>query len=260
MSADPVLVVHRDGPVAVMTLTRPDKANALDAEITEALLDVLGALAADPDVHALVLTGAGASFSAGGDFATIRAMQSDRVHREAILAAHQELFRVMSGLPFPSVAAVNGAAVGAGATLALMCDLIVMADSAYLSDPRVALGLLDGAGGFVLWPLLASLSAAKEHLLLGDRVSAAEALRLAMVNRVVPAAETMPAALALARRLAKLPGHAAREARRLLNHPLRLAAGLLEESTRAESECFDTAEHRERLDELSRRVTGSAGG
>ena len=79
-----------------------------------------------------------------------------------------------------------GPAVGAGVTVALLCDLVVMAQDAFLSDPRVSLGLLDGAGGIVLWPLLTSLSAAKEHLLLGDRVSGVEAHRLGLANRAVP--------------------------------------------------------------------------
>jgi enoyl-CoA hydratase len=143
----------------------------------------------------------------------------------------------MNRLPFASVAAVNGAAVGAGVTVALLCDLVVMARDAFLSDPRVALGLLDGAGGIVLWPLLTSLSSAKEHLLLGDRVPSAEAHRLGLVNRVVPTEDTVAAALDLARRLATLPPHP-----------------VLSECARAESECFETDEHRAALDRLSMRL------
>ena len=165
--AHPAVVVDRLGSVARVTLARPEKANAMDAEITDALLEAVLALRNDPDVHAMVLTGQGSAFSAGGDFETIRAMRDDRALRETVLAAHQELFWVMTRLPFPTVAAVNGAAVGAGVTVALLCDLVVMAEDTFLSDPRVSLGLLDGAGGFLLWPLLTSLSAAKEHLLPG---------------------------------------------------------------------------------------------
>src|ERR1700684_4702966 len=88
----------------------------------------------------------------------------------------------MNSLPFASVAAINGAAVGAGVTVALLCGRVVRAQDAFLSDPRVALGLLDGAGGILLWPLLTSLSAAKEHLLLGDRIGSGEAHRLGLGN------------------------------------------------------------------------------
>jgi enoyl-CoA hydratase len=252
--ADLAVRVMRDGPVAVVVLARPAKSNAMDGEVTRALLHAIRSLCDDDDVRAMVLTGEGAAFSAGGDIQTIREMGADRRVRDAILDEHQELFRVMTTLPFASVAAVNGAAVGAGVTVALLCDLVVMAQDAFLSDPRVSLGLLDGAGGIVLWPLLTSLSAAKEHLLLGDRVPSAEAHRLGLVNCVVPTEDTVTAALDLARRLAALPPHAAREARRLLNSHIERVAPVLSECARAESECFETDEHRAALDRLSVRL------
>jgi enoyl-CoA hydratase len=208
----------------------------------------------------MVLTGDGAAFSAGGDIQTIREMCADKGVRDAILDDHQELFWLMTRLPFASIAAVNGAAVGAGVTVALLCDLVVMAEDAFLSDPRVALGLLDGAGGIVLWPLLTSLSSAKEHLLLGDRVPSAEAHRIGLVNRVVPTEDTVAAALELAHRLAALPPHAVREARRLLNSHIERAAPVLSECARAESECFETEEHRAALDRLSVRLAATSPG
>ena len=189
----------------------------MDGETTEALLAALCSLATGGDVGAMVLTGQGVAFSAGGDVETIKEMGQDHVFRDAILGAHQRLFHTMTRLPFASVAAVNGAAVGAGVTAALLCDLVVMADTAFLSDPRVSLGLLDGAGGIVLWPLLTSLSAAKEHLLLGDRVGGDEAHRLGLVNRVVPQRDVHVEAIRLAHRLAALPRQAATQMRRLLN-------------------------------------------
>lgn len=252
--AEPAVRVTRDGPVAVVALARPTKSNAMDGEVTVALLNTLRALSESGDVRAMVLTGDGRSFSAGGDIQTIREMGADKGVRDAILDQHQELFWAMNRLPFATVAAVNGPAVGAGVTVALLCDLVVMAQDAFLSDPRVALGLLDGAGGIVLWPLLTSLAAAKEHLLLGDRVPSAEAHRLGLVNRVVPSEETVAAALDLARRLAALPQHSVREARRLLNMHIERAAPVLSECARAESDCFETDEHRAALDRLSARL------
>ena len=252
--ADAAVRVTRDGPVALVMLARPAKSNAMDGEVTTALLDALRSLSESGDLRAMVLTGDGRAFSAGGDIQTIREMGADKGVRDAILDKHQELFWAMTRLPFASVAAVNGAAVGAGVTLALLCDLVVMARDAFLSDPRVALGLLDGAGGIVLWPLLAGLSAAKEHLLLGDRVPSAEAYRLGLVNRVVPAEETVAAALDVARRLADLPAHAVREVRRLLNFHIERAGPVLSECARAEIDCFETDEHRAALDRLSARL------
>jgi enoyl-CoA hydratase len=254
MLTGPAVTVLRDGAVAVVTLARPAKANAMDDEITDALLEAVRALANDRSVRAMVLTGDGSTFSAGGDIETIRAMRDDRDLRGAVLGAHQDLFWTMTRLPFASVAAVNGPAVGAGVTVALLCDLVVMAQDAFLSDPRVSLGLLDGAGGFVLWPLLTSLSAAKEHLLLGDRVTGTEAHRLGLVNRVVPTAETLAEALRLAHRLAGLPTQAVRETRRLLNSHIERAATMLDDCARAEIACFDTEEHRVLLEQLSAKV------
>lgn len=181
-------------------------------------------------------------------------MRDDRSLRDTVLAAHQELFWAMTRLPFPTVAAVNGAAVGAGVTVALLCDLVVMAEDSFLSDPRVSLGLLDGAGGLLLWPLLTSLSAAKEHLLLGDRVSGAEAHRLGLANRAVPATDVLEEALRLADRLAALPPQAVRQTRQLLNFHIDRVAALLPHCARAESECFDTEEHRVLLERLSARA------
>jgi enoyl-CoA hydratase len=232
----------------------------MDGEITDALLRAVITLRDDPDVHAMVLTGRGSAFSAGGDFDTIRAMREDRPMRDAVLDAHQELFRVMTRLPFPTVAAVNGAAVGAGVTVALLCDLVVMAEDTFLSDPRVSLGLLDGAGGLVHWPLLTSLSAAKEHLLLGDRVSGIEAHRLGLANRAVPASDVLDEALRLAARLAALPPEAVRQARRLLNAHIDRAAVILEDCARAESACFDTEEHRLLLERLTAQVAAKTAG
>jgi enoyl-CoA hydratase len=253
-AAQAAVSTTRDGAVALVTLTRPAKANAMDGEVTDALLDAVRSVRDDDGVRAMVLTGAGRSFSAGGDVATIEAMQ-DKTVRAAMLGAHTELFWEMIRLPCPSVAAVNGAAVGAGVTVALLCDLVVMAPGAFLSDPRVALGLLDGAGGLLLWPLLTSMSAAREHLLLGDRVTAAEAHRLGLANRVAAGPEVLDESMRLAHRLAKLPRQAAAQARRLLNYPVEQAAALLDASSRAESELFDTPEHRALVEQLSHQVT-----
>jgi enoyl-CoA hydratase len=248
------VTLRRDGPVAVLIINRPERANALDHEITDALLAAVRQLNLDSEVRCLVLTGAGRSFSAGGDVETIKQMRADPAFRRRVLEAHGQLFWEMLRLRVPSVAAVQGPAVGAGCTLALMCDLVVMAEDASLSDPRVALGLLDGAGGMVLWPLLTSLSAAREHLLLGDRVFAAEAHRLGLANRVVPTATLMQEVLSLAARLATLPPAAVQQVRALLNEHVERAAVSLERSSEAEIACFDSDEHGALVADLQLRL------
>jgi enoyl-CoA hydratase len=246
--------VARDGAVALLTLSRPRAANALGGQLSDALLTAIRSMRDAGDVRAMVLTGAGSAFSGGGDVATIRAMRDDPAVRGAVLGTHTELFWEMTRLPFPSVAAVNGPAIGAGATVALLCDLVVMADDAFLSDPRVSLGLLDGAGGLLLWPLLTSLSAAREYLLLGDRVTAAEARRLGLANRVVARPGVLTEAMGLAQRLAGLPGPAVRELRRLLNIPVEQAAAALARSSKAEYDLFDTPEHQVLAEQLADRL------
>ena len=245
--------VARDGAVALLTLNRPGAANALDGDLSDALLTAIRSMRDAGDIRAMVLTGAGSAFSGGGDVATIRAMRDPAV-RGAILGTHAELFWEMTRLPFPSVAAVNGAAVGAAVTMALLCDLVVMADDAFFSDPRVSLGLLDGAGGLLLWPLLTSLSAAREYLLLGDRVTAVEARRLGLANRVVAGSGVLPEAMGLAQRLARLPGPAVRELRRLLSIPVEQAAAALADSSKAEYDLFATPEHHARVERLADRL------
>jgi enoyl-CoA hydratase len=248
-----LVTIDRVDDVSVVTLARPDKANALDADLAAGLLAAVRQVAAD-GARAAVITGAGTAFSAGGDVRTIQDMQ-DPDTRAAVLDTHGQLFWEMLRLPIPTVSAVNGPAVGAGATVALLADLVVMAEDAYLSDPRVALGLLDGAGGLIIWPLLTSLSAAREHLLLGDRVSAPEAHRLGLVNRVATTQRVVLDAIELAQRLAALPAQAVRQTRRLLNAPLEAAAeGLLDDCSAAEIACFDSDEHRNRLDDLIVRI------
>ncbi|HVY11645.1 MAG TPA: enoyl-CoA hydratase-related protein [Mycobacteriales bacterium] len=239
--------------MSIVTLARPDNANALDAELAAALLGAVQRVAVD-GTRAAVITGEGSAFSAGGDFRTIQDMQDPEI-RTAVLDVHRELFWQLVRSPIPTVAAVNGPAVGAGVTLAVLADLVVMSQDAYLSDPRVSLGLLDGAGGLIIWPLLTSLSAAREYLLLGDRLNAGDAYRLGVVNRVEPTEQVVPAAVELARRLAALPAQATQQARRLLNSQLELAAaGLLDACSTAETTCFDSDEHRERLAELIART------
>ncbi|HVU73420.1 MAG TPA: enoyl-CoA hydratase/isomerase family protein [Mycobacteriales bacterium] len=255
MTAERWVDIAASGRVATVTLDRPSRSNAMDEEMTAALADALHDVSQREHVAAIVLTGAGGSFSAGGDFATIREMQDDRALRERILRAHRDLFWAMLHLPVPIVAGVQGPAVGAGCTIALLCDLTVMASDAFLSDPRVALGILDGAGGLVLWPLLTSLAASREHLLLGDRVPATEAHRLGLINRVVPRADVAAEARGLADRLAALPAHSALAARQLLNLHVERAAVMLDACSDAELACFDHPELTNRLDALEAKIT-----
>ena len=153
------------------------------------------------------------------------------------------------------IAAVNGPAVGAGATLALLCDIVLMGEQAYLAEPRVSIGLVPGDGSAILWPLLAGIPAARAHLLTGDRIPAAEAHRLGLVYRVVEPDALLAEAMTLADRLARLSPHSVRATKRAINFQIESAALVgFEFALDAESQSFDTPELRATVQQQSNRV------
>jgi enoyl-CoA hydratase len=243
MSASPALTVEDRGPVRVLTLNRPDKLNAMSSELHDGLLTALQDLRTSSTARVAVLTGSGRAFSAGGDMELIKRMQDDRSLRDATMATARELFEEFTTLSIPVVAAVNGAAVGAGCTLALLCDVVIMDKTSFLSDARVTVGLVPGDGGSILWPLLAGLSTAKAYLLTGDRISAAEAWRLGLIHQVVDS-DSLGAAMVLAERIASRPAFAVRETKRALDLHLTASRSIFDYAMEAESRCFDDEGHR----------------
>jgi enoyl-CoA hydratase len=176
-------VEGRDDRV-VVTLNRPEKRNAIDAEMVDALHEVCATLERAPKL--LLLTGGtDGIFAAGADIAQLRA----RGRLDALAAINQGLFARIRALPLPSVAAVDGAALGGGAELAYACDLRVCSDRAFFGQPEVRLGILAGAGATYRLPALVGEARAKEMLFTGRRVPADEALHIGLVNRMVPVAE-----------------------------------------------------------------------
>ncbi|MCD9196965.1 enoyl-CoA hydratase/isomerase family protein [Aeromicrobium wangtongii] len=228
MTGDDVLLVEkRPGGVAVVTLNRPTKLNAIDDALHNRLSAVWGELTLDLSVRAVVLTGSGRAFCAGGDSSTFPFGEDPEKVRRVRMSSVRDIVDHMVGFPLPVIAAVNGAAVGLGATLISLCDLTVMSEEAFLSDPHVSVGMVAGDGNAVTWPFLMSLARVKEFLFTGDRIPAPLALELGLVNRVEPAAETLDAAIALAQRLADQPTQAVQQTKRLVNMHLRQAAGLM---------------------------------
>lgn len=233
------LLVEQQGPVCLVTFDAAATRNAISDDVHVALPPLWAAIADDPTIGAVVLTGAGSSFSAGGEMESLRAMHDDPQHRRRNIREADRVFRSMMSCEVPIVAAVNGPAVGLGATLVLLCDLVVMAEDAFLSDPHVPNGVVAGDGGAVLWPLCMSPQRSKEYLFLGSRVPAGECERLGLANRVVAESETLPVALELAGRLAALPRQAVRDTKRAVNLHLRQAADtVLDFALAAEGESF----------------------
>ena len=195
------LLLERDGAIAIVTVSRPKVLNALNSqtldELRRAMLDLKG----DEGVRVIVLTGAGEkSFVAGADINEL-AVQTPASGREHALAG-QHVFDVIENLGKPVIAAINGYALGGGCELAMACTLRLAADSARIGQPEITLGLIPGYAGTQRLPRLVGKGKAMEMILTGAPIGADEALRIGLVNRVVPAAELMKEARTLAAQMA----------------------------------------------------------
>jgi 2-(1,2-epoxy-1,2-dihydrophenyl)acetyl-CoA isomerase len=234
------VLLARDGPVATLTLNRPEALNTLDFAMVDALVARTAEVAADGALRAVVLRGAGRHFMAGGDIRTFAASldeppaaRSEGFRRmvERLHAAIENLHR----MPHPLVGRIHGAVAGFGLSLMNACDLVVAADDAYFAAAYRQIGLSPDGGGSWALPRLVGERKAMEILLLGERFGAAEALALGLVNRVVPATELDAAIAAIADSLAAGPALALRSTRRLVRESLRRT---LSEQLHAEALAF----------------------
>ncbi len=189
-----VVSVEADGPVRIVRLNRPEQLNAINEELHLGLTQLFPQLSADTDARAAVITGEGRAFSAGGDFDLLDRMADDRALRSGVIAEGRELVLNMIRCRVPVVAAVNGPAVGLGCSVIALSDVVYMAESAYLSDPHVMVGLVAADGGPLTWPLHTSLLLAKEFAFTGDRISAARAAAIGLANHVCPDGDVLDAA------------------------------------------------------------------
>ena len=194
--------LERDGDVLVATIDHPDSAvNAVDGRLHRDLGDLFRELKQESSARAVVLTGSGRAFSAGGDMEWFPSLRTiERSH--ALRREGKQIIWDLLDVEVPIVCGLNGAAAGLGASIALLCDVIVMAEAAVIVDPHVKVGLVAGDGGAAIWPLLLGPLAAKRHLLLGDPLTSADALRLGVAAEVCPTPEVGERSMAWARRLA----------------------------------------------------------
>jgi enoyl-CoA hydratase/carnithine racemase len=250
----PHLEVEADGPVRIVRLNRPEQLNATNHELHQGLAALFPQIDADAGARAVVLTGNGRAFSAGGDFAYLDALARDGDLRRQTLAHGRQIVTGMVACRVPVVAAVNGPAVGLGCSLVALSDIVFMAESAHLADPHVAIGLVAADGGPVSWPLLVSLQLAKEYALTGERISAQRAAQIGLANHVCPDDEVFAEALACARRIADLPPRAVEDTKRILNlHLERAVLGTIDFALTAEDRSFGSPELRANLDHLLAR-------
>jgi enoyl-CoA hydratase len=216
---------ERRGEVLLMVLNRPEKLNAVNGVMHTELVSAYRDLDRDEGSRAVVVTGAGRAFCAGGDITRMSGPSGSDVKRGEH-TVHDEVRRLVDAILWvekPVVAMVRGAASGLGATLALLSDVVVAAEDARFSDRHVNVGLVAGDGGAAIWPLLVGVNRAKELLMTGRQVTAAEAERIGLVNRVVPNEDLERATLELAAELAAQPPFALRATKAAINRQLRRA-------------------------------------
>lgn len=238
------ILAERRGAVLVLKLNRPEKLNALTAGMLGELREAVEAAAQDDEIRAVLLTGEGRGFCAGQDLAMGGGPGAD--YGEIIRQTYNPLIKAMTGLEKPIVCAVNGVAAGAGVSLALACDLRIAADAAWFVQAFVNIGLIPDSGGTWFLPRLVGLGKAMELAMLGERVTAQEAERIGLVNRVVPADQLQTEALAVAEKLASLPTRAIGLIKRAHYAGLNLSlSDALELEARLQAEAGRTDDHRE---------------
>jgi len=240
-SYEAIAVDKRTRGVVLATLNRPERLNAVNATMHHELARLPREVDADPELKVLVITGAGRAFCAGGDFAP----QGNRPGEMTLEEARQIVDHLLE-CSKPVISAVNGYAMGLGATVALLCDVVFAARGAVFADTHVNMGIGAGDGGQLIWPLLMGVNRAKYFLMTGERLSADDAERLGLVNFVVDDGEVLDAAMALADRLAAGPSLAISASKMAINGYMRMVSNLvLPHSLALEGRTIASQDHRE---------------
>jgi len=256
--------IYRDGAAAKLELNRPERMNALNEQLRIDLLAAVEDIARDDGVRAVLLTGAGRAFSSGADL---------RENRAATADGHPDVYSILTGhyhpiitgireMPKPVIAAVNGAAAGIGMSLALACDLVLAAESAYFLLAFVNIGLVPDGGSSLFVPTRIGFARAAELALLGERLGAAKALEWGLINQVWPDAELAGQAEALCSKMAEGPTGSYAGTKRQLNHWLyQSMADQLEFEAQVQQERASSADFREGVaafaEKRTPRFTGS---
>jgi len=240
------LAFERRGRVLRVTLNRPETRNAVNRQLHRELSTVFDDIGRDDDTDVVVLTGAGVTFCAGGDANWMQAMIDDPGEFRGCAAEAKRIVFSLLEMEKPTVCRLNGAAAGLGATIALLCDIIVAADSVVIGDPHVRMGLVAGDGGAVIWPQLVGYARAKEYLMTGDMLSAERAEQLGLINHVVTIDGLDAKVDSIVARLAGGASLAIRWTKTVANIPLRkLAQELMDASLGYEALSSATADHQE---------------
>lgn len=252
------LDISREGPIVRLTMNRPEERNAIsDVEACAQFEAVCTEISEDFSVAAVILTGAGTAFSAGGNIKKMRDRSGFAPKKTAIETRYsykrsiQRIPLALYELEVPTIAAVNGPAIGAGLDLACMCDIRIASDKATFAESFVKVGIVPGDGGTWLLPRTVGMSKAAEMSFTGETISASEALACGLVSKVVQHDELLAAAQGLAEKIAANPAHSLRLTKRLLREGQHMQLkSLLEISAAFQAIVHETDDHREALDAM----------
>ena len=252
---------RHDGGVLKVTINNPrNSLNAVDEGLHDDLARLFSDLRSESEARAVLLTGKGRAFCAGGDYQWLAELD-DTARLDSLRRAGKQLIWDLLDVEIPLVCALNGPAIGLGASIALLCDTIFAADTATIGDPHVRVGIVAGDGGTAIWPLAVGPARAKQYLLTGDTIAAAEAERIGLINRVVPAADLETESLAFARRLAAGAPLAIRYTKQAVNKLVKDALNVaFDFSTALELFTFKTDDHAEAMAALREKRPPRFGG
>jgi enoyl-CoA hydratase len=245
-----VVTAKQDGRLLTVSFNRPERLNAVGGGLGDQFEEILMIARDDKSVGAILVRGEGRAFCAGGDVKDFdETAKSGAVPpaQRVIQTLHAtKIIDIMMSVPQPMVAAVQGYAMGLGATYALFCDVVVAAEDAVFADSHVAIALVAGDGGAVMWPLLMTMGAARWYLLTGDRISGTEAARIGMVLKAVPASELLEEATRMAKRLSEGAPLALQGTKATLNQIIRKRIDtVLEYGLLLEGATFVSDDHKE---------------
>ncbi|MDW7740126.1 MAG: enoyl-CoA hydratase [Bacillota bacterium] len=239
------ILCEKNGRVLLIRLNRPEIMNALEEALAKDLVDAVRIAADDDQIGAVVITGTGKVFSSGGDLGKLMQGFELLEGRQWLKDGYRQILE-LSRIKKPVLAAVNGYAVGAGFSLALMCDLIIASESSRFGMAFIKVGAIPDCGALYFLPRLVGLQKAKELVFTGENIDAAEAVRIGIVNRIYPEEKLLDETIVLAQKLADGPSVALAQAKEILNASSNLSLeAVMELEIYAQSFCFQTEDHRE---------------
>ncbi len=248
------LKIEKDGSILTITIDRPDVKNAVNPQIHDEFSRIFYDVDRDPEVSVVVLTGSGEAFSAGGDIDWLVSLDGDLAATSASIENDRRIQNSLLDLEKPIIARVVGPAVGLGCSLALFCDFVYATPDARFADPHVAIGLVAGDGGAVIWPQLVGYARARKYLLTGDPIMGSEAAEIGLITEAVERERIDEVVDAMAQRMAKAATLAVKWTKSSINAGLKVTANaIIDRAAAYENLSMLTQDHRIAVDAFRTR-------